>query len=36
MYRPHERMEDWEDFEERAGAFASAYTGRVTNPGPSR
>jgi len=26
-------MEEWEDFEERAGAFAPAYTGRVTNPG---
>jgi hypothetical protein len=35
MYRPHERMEDWEDFEERAGAFAPAYTGRVTNPDPA-
>ncbi len=32
MYRPYERMEDWEDFEERAGEFAPAYTGRVTNP----
>jgi nitroreductase len=32
MYRPYERMEDWEDFAERAGAFAEAYTGRVTNP----
>jgi nitroreductase len=32
MYRPYERMEEWEDFAERAGAFADAYTGRVTNP----
>jgi nitroreductase len=33
MYRPEQRMEEWEDFQERAGAFADAYTGRVTNPG---
>ena len=32
MYRPYERMEEWDDFAERAGAFADAYTGRVTNP----
>jgi nitroreductase len=32
MYRPYERMQDWEDFEERAGTFSDAYTGRVTNP----
>jgi nitroreductase len=32
MYRPHERMEDWEDIDERAGAFKDAYTGRITNP----
>lgn len=33
MYRPHERIEEWEDVDERAGAFKSAYTGRITNPG---
>jgi len=32
MYRPEHRMEDWEDFEERAGDFKDAYTTRVTNP----
>ncbi len=33
MYRPHEHMEDWEDFDERAGVFKDAYTTRITNPG---
>lgn len=33
MYRPFERMEEWDDVEQRAGAFQAAYTGRVTNPG---
>ncbi|MGH2915163.1 MAG: nitroreductase family protein [Solirubrobacteraceae bacterium] len=32
MYRPYEEMREWSDFDERAGAFADAYTGRVTNP----
>lgn len=32
MYRPFEHMEDWDDVDERAGAFKAAYTGRVTNP----
>lgn len=32
MYRPYERMEEWEDAQERAGEFLAAYTGRVTNP----
>ena len=27
---PH--LEEWEDADERAGAFLDAYTGRVTNP----
>lgn len=31
MYRPNERMDEWEDFEERAGEFKDAYVGRVTN-----
>lgn len=32
MYRPFERLEQWEDADERAGEFRDAYTGRVTNP----
>jgi nitroreductase len=36
MYRPYARIEEWDDFAERAGAFADAYTGRVTNPGAAR
>jgi nitroreductase len=32
MYRPYERIDAWEDADERAGAFLDAYTGRVTNP----
>ncbi|MGH2872754.1 MAG: hypothetical protein ACRDL5_09895 [Solirubrobacteraceae bacterium] len=41
MYRPYADMREWDDFEERAGEFADAYTGAVTNPsgriaGPDR
>jgi len=32
MYRPQADIRKWEDFEERAGQFAEAYTGRITNP----
>ncbi len=32
-YRGTERMDEWDDFEERAGPWRDAFTGPVTNPG---
>jgi len=31
-YRGNERMDEWPDFEERAGPWKDAFTGPVTNP----
>lgn len=32
-YRGSERMDEWDDFEERVGPWRDAFTGPVTNPG---
>ena len=32
-YRGSERMDEWDDFEERAGPWKDAFVGPVTNPG---